>query len=82
MPLTHDIGVRIPYPLQKALIISAFIFFIYFSGDCGLLVKIVDKIGVVFVYWSKLVDKYGCLPAFSTCIELEILIYKELTIPL
>ena len=34
----------------------------------GLLVKIVDKIGVVFVYWSKLVDKYGCLPAFSTCI--------------
>ena len=34
----------------------------------GLLVKIVDKIGAVSVYWSKLVDKCGCLPAFSTCI--------------
>ena len=34
----------------------------------GLLVKIVDKIRAVFVYWSKLVDKCGYLPAFSTCI--------------
>ena len=37
-------------------------------GIMGLLVKIVDKIGAIFVYWSKLVDKCGCLPAFSTCI--------------
>ena len=34
----------------------------------GLLVKIVHKIGAVFDYWSKLVHKCGCLPAFSTCI--------------
>ena len=31
MPLTHDIGVRIPYPLQKALKFSAFIFFLAIS---------------------------------------------------
>ena len=36
--------------------------------DLGLLVKIVHKIGVVFVYWSKIVHKCGYLPAFSTCI--------------
>ena len=30
----------------------------------GLLVKIVDKIGAIFVYRSKIVDKCGCLPAF------------------
>ena len=34
----------------------------------GLLVKIVHKIGAVFVYWSKLVHKCGYLLAFSTCI--------------
>ena len=34
----------------------------------GLLVKIVHKIGAVFDYWSKIVHKCGCLPAFSTCI--------------
>ena len=34
----------------------------------GLLVKIVDKIETIFVYWSKIVDKCGSLPAFSTCI--------------
>ena len=34
----------------------------------GLLVKIVHKSGAVFDYWSKLVHKCGCLPAFSTCI--------------
>ena len=28
MPLTHDIGVRIPYPLQKALKFSALFFFL------------------------------------------------------
>ena len=30
----------------------------------GLLVKIVHKIGAVFVYWSKIVHKCGYLPAF------------------
>ena len=30
----------------------------------GLLVKIVDKIGAISVYWSKLVDKSRSLPAF------------------
>ena len=30
----------------------------------GLLVKIVHKIGTVFTYWSKIVHKCGCLPAF------------------
>ena len=44
MPLTHDIGVRIPYPLQKALIISAFFVLqaiLYYSSLCsfGLMVK-------------------------------------------
>ena len=39
-----------------------------FFKSMGLLVKLVDKIGAVFVYWSKIVDKCGCIPAFSTCI--------------
>ena len=38
------------------------------ESGMGLLVKIVDKIGTIFVYWSKIVDKCGILPAFSTCI--------------
>ena len=37
-------------------------------AELGLLVKIVHKIGAVFDYWSKIVHKCGCLPAFSTCI--------------
>ena len=40
----------------------------YAIEKSGLLVKIVDKIGAIFVYWSELVDKCGSLPAFSTCI--------------
>ena len=30
----------------------------------GLLVKLVHKIGAVFIYWSKIVHKCGYLPAF------------------
>ena len=34
------------------------------ATNIGLLVKIVDKIGAVFTYWSKIVDKYGSFRPF------------------
>ena len=36
--------------------------------DIGLLVKIVDKIGAFFTYWSKIVDKWGKFAPFITSI--------------
>ena len=54
--------------IYEGLFLSYTQIYTHFFGLLGLLVKIVDKIGAFFTYWSKIVDKWGKFAPFITSI--------------